>query len=154
MVQTKVFLNGEHNYTMITGPTGPLVCVYLLSACSLVYSYASFRQVSCRTCPHPSVSLFNYERRKKHQNSATHVRRALPTQPRALLRNLSVCGQHAQLGYLTATSQQTTTLHLCLASFQRLLVGGSDAGSNLGIPAYILRDGCHSLQVSRSGLGL
>ena len=27
MVQTKVFLQGQHNYSMITGPTGPLVYV-------------------------------------------------------------------------------------------------------------------------------
>lgn len=25
MIQTKVFLSGEHNYSRITGPTGPLV---------------------------------------------------------------------------------------------------------------------------------
>lgn len=134
MIQTKVFLNGEHNYTMITGPTGPLVHVYLSSASSLVYSHASSRQVSCWTCPDSSASVFDYGLGQKHQNSAAHIRGPVPTQPGALLRNLSVCGQHTQLGYLAATSQQTNTLHLYLASFQRLLVGGSDAGGNLGIP--------------------
>ena len=27
MIQTKLFLQGEHNYSRITGPTGPLVYV-------------------------------------------------------------------------------------------------------------------------------
>jgi len=25
MIQTKIFLHGQHNYSLITGPTGPLV---------------------------------------------------------------------------------------------------------------------------------
>ena len=40
MIQTKVFLHGQHNYSLITGPTGPLVCAFLSKFLYFINMYA------------------------------------------------------------------------------------------------------------------
>lgn len=40
MIQTKIFLHGQHNYSLITGPTGPLVYGFPLKALDFINRHA------------------------------------------------------------------------------------------------------------------
>lgn len=90
MHQVKVYLDGERDYSAISGPTGPLVSVVL---CEVILSQDvqenGLPQISRRTRLHPRTSVQAYRRGQKPGAVSAGLRLSIHCVSDAFLRNLS-----------------------------------------------------------------
>jgi hypothetical protein len=131
MIHIGIYLKGERDYTFITGPTGPLVCALYLR--NLFTAHGNV-QLSSRSCS--GFSLFAHDHRwwKGHCDGPTDIRCALRGFTDSHLRHLSSSWRSAELDHMPFTSEQETSLHICSASLQRLLVCSCRTSCHISIP--------------------
>ena len=129
MIQTKQTLQGQHNYSLITGPTGGLVSVQTLPVWPLRLRW-SFSQLSCWTCTDSSILIQHHRSWKQYATCAAHLRDPLLGNFHSIVQYLSFRWKHPKLGYFVSPFQQATALHLRVTFVQWLLVGASCTSCN------------------------
>ncbi len=95
MIQTKVFLHGQHNYSLITGPTGPLVCAFLSKFLYPINMFADTQPVMS------TFTKYYYEISDSGQGHTVYSANlwyAILDNPHSFLRNISLGVLLSQIG--------------------------------------------------------
>lgn len=77
MVQVELYLKGQHNYSQITGPTGPVVWVVV----RMRFSNSEVIQVSSWAHTYPQLATRDHYFRKRHSFGTAYLWRTLHTLP-------------------------------------------------------------------------
>lgn len=118
MIQTQLYLKGEHNYTMITGPTGPLVWVLYVDP---IKSLTALSQLPSRASPYSWGLIPIHRRWNQRRVRATDIRCPVSSNSCTIIRHLPQSREFSKCDRPPPSSQQTSPLDICATAVQRLL---------------------------------